>query len=824
MHKESVQRIYDEAYAQEYNQRFLLNARSKIDTDFEEETINKLLSEIGNRVTWLDVACGTGYFLSRFPTIERAGLDISSTMLEVAKQVNSGALLVQGDYRDKHPQWKNKWDLVSCMWLAYGYVESLSELEKVVENFANWVSDRGACFLPFTEPAELGTGELKLPYTCKNLYNDAGFIHFEGVIWSWIDEKFGKRHLNMLAPQLEYMFALFERHFEHVEIIEYPVVQGASRKAIVARSKKQKEAPQTKAKIEIPTVSEFFSSFFKAIRSHDWWLYKIPPLLAVAYVEILLLDLPALQSILTVTAMLFAITCVAAYGHIINDSFDIEVDQQVGKPNSMAQFSPWQRALFCLASVVLGFSLPILMHFGTLPIALLGINYLLPTLYSAPPFRFKEKGILGIISDAAGAHAIPTLFITATFSHLVTAPPLQAKGLAIIVTAWSFFAGIRGILLHQLWDRSDDLRSSVKTLVTESEIEDVRFWMSRIVFPIELLLLGSLILIISKSTPLILVFTLFYCLFKLTLSKSDSTATFDPAPVQKSYVIPHDFYEVGLPLILATALSLQNAGFSVLLLLQVILFYPGIERRVTNLVQSLRGKPQNLQPLQTQLNASQAEVAQLNSQLQQSQAQLQQLQTESRRDRAQTQTELAKSQSDLQQIQEQFNQVQTQLQQVTQELAQAESAQQASQSEVAWLKFYLQTQGSEGLIHYYRYAIAHNPEDLQLYYQALEIQPNDAQIHLQLGNALVRQGQFADAIARYQTALQFHPDQFELHFELANTLVRVKQWDEAIAAYRRASNLNPNHSLAHQRLGDALAEQGQLHEASVSYRRSLQVQ
>lgn len=336
MDEKDVIEIYDEAYAQEYNQRFLLNERSKIDTDFEEEIINKLLNEIGEGATWLDIACGTGYFLSCFSSVKRAGLDISPAMLKVARQVNPDALFVEGDYRDERSQWESKWDLVSCMWLAYGYVESLSELEKVVENFAAWTSDRGACFVPFSEPSELGTGELKLPYTCKNLYNDAGFIQFEGVIWSWIDEESGKQHLNMLAPQLEYMLASFSKHFEQVDVIEYPLFQGASRKAIVARSKKQKKILEAKAKIEIPTTTGFFSSFSKVIRSQDWWLYKLPPLLAIAYAEILLI-----HPIITVLTFLLSISSVAAYGYIVNDIFDIEIDCKAGKSNAMAQFLPW---------------------------------------------------------------------------------------------------------------------------------------------------------------------------------------------------------------------------------------------------------------------------------------------------------------------------------------------------------------------------------------------------------------------------------------------------------------------------------------------------
>ncbi|QIR37173.1 tetratricopeptide repeat protein [Tolypothrix sp. PCC 7910] len=459
--------------------------------------------------------------------------------------------------------------------------------------------------------------------------------------------------------------------------------------------------------------------FFRIIRSHDWWLYKIPPLLAIAYAEILLLDLHVLQSVLTVSALLFAIACVAAYGHIINDSFDIEGDRQVGKSNSMTQFSPWQRALFCLVLAGLGFILPIVMNFGTSPTVLLGINYLLPTLYSAPPFRFKEKGILGIISDAAGAHAIPTLFVATTFSHLVASPPLQSTVLAIAATAWSFFAGVRGILLHQLWDRYNDLRSGVNTLVTEFDVEKVRFWMSRIIFPLELLLLSLVILIISNSTPLILVCTIFYFLLKISFFKLDPTSTFDPAPVQKSYVVPHDFYEVGLPLILATTLSLQNKWFVILLLLQAILFYPGIEQRVKNFVQSLQSKPQNLQSLQTQLNAVQAEVTQLNSRLHQTQNYLEQLQNQLQQSQTESQFHQNQTQTALQFHPDNFE--------IHLELG----------------KVLEKKQKWDDAIAAYRRAIALNPDD--------------SRSHKHLGDILAERGQINEASLCYRRALQFQP-------------------------------------------------------------------
>jgi cytochrome c-type biogenesis protein CcmH/NrfG len=57
---------------------------------------------------------------------------------------------------------------------------------------------------------------------------------------------------------------------------------------------------------------------------------------------------------------------------------------------------------------------------------------------------------------------------------------------------------------------------------------------------------------------------------------------------------------------------------------------------------------------------------------------------------------------------------------------------------------------------YYRSRIACNPDYMKLYHQALTIKPEKAVSRWQLGNALVRQNRFDDAIAAYQTALQYH--------------------------------------------------------------------
>ncbi|MBD2451337.1 tetratricopeptide repeat protein [Nostoc sp. FACHB-152] len=827
MGKNNVLEVYDANYAQEYNHKFLLNDFSKENANFEQETIRKLLGEFGESAKWLDVACGTGYFLSRFPNIERAGLDISPGMLNVAKQANPNALFVQGDYRDKRPQWEGKWDLVSCMWWAYCYVESLSELETVVENLADWTSEQGVCFLPICIPEGLGTGELKMPYICPNVGGNGGNVQFEGVIWSWIDEEAGKQHLNMFAPQVEYLLALFKKHFELVEIIEYPLFKGGIRKAVVARNKKQKLTPKSKKVEEKHLKIELLSSFFKIIRASEWWLYKIAPLTAIAYAEIFLIKIPPLKSITTVLTCLLSIFSVGAYGYLINDIFDIEVDRKAAKSNAMAQFQPWQRFLFCLLFIATGFAVPILMKFGMLAIILLAINYLLPTLYSVPPLRLKERGIWGILSDAAGVHLIPTLFVATTFLHLSASPQTNAITFSVVAAIWAFFAGVRGILLHQLWDRDNDLNAGISTFATQLQPELVRSYINRLVFPCEIIFFSSLAVFLSRFSPLLQVFFIVYAL--ITLIKLNVTQTsLDPSPPEGKNIIPHDLYEVWFPLVLAILLATHNPVFIIFFSLTLILFYPSIKIRVmeiVNLFQVLFShsnlgieKTQEKKQLEVKLKNLQQQLALKTQQLEAQQ-----------REALQAKTEIDQYRKSLQNLQEQaqkqIDQLQTQAKEAATKLEYTQSELQTTQTELAQFKSYLlQTQGTEGLIGYYRYCIVCNPDDIQLYHQALAIKPDDEQIILQIGNALVRQNRFAEAIATYETALQSQPDNIDIHLALGKALEKAQKWDEAINAYKYAINLNPDYSWSHKHLGDILAERGHMNEASLCYHRALQLQ
>jgi len=234
---------YDEEYARTYDAKFILHPHYKQKTDFEIETLRRLLAKRG---CWLDVACGTGYFLSQFPGVPRAGLDLSPAMLAIARQANPDALFLrEGNFGDDVAEWEGRWALVTCMWYSYGYASSMTALRGLIRNLARWTSDDGACFVPICDPENLGR-RIRLPYRHPNTGFPPETLLITGVTWTW-SESSGKHHPDMVAPQVDAMVAMFAEHFDVVELVPYPRFKWWSprrRKALLARAKKRKGASQ----------------------------------------------------------------------------------------------------------------------------------------------------------------------------------------------------------------------------------------------------------------------------------------------------------------------------------------------------------------------------------------------------------------------------------------------------------------------------------------------------------------------------------------------------------------------------------------------------
>jgi SAM-dependent methyltransferase len=235
MNRDEIVRLYDEEYAAGYEREFLLAPLVRSDTEAELSLLEDFLTP---STTWLDVACGTGFFLRRFPQVERAGIDLSPAMLSLAREGNDNVPLLLHDFRDPLPEWNDRWGLTSCMWYAYGLVDTIRDMLKLIENMWAWTSPSGTCFMPLADP-RLITG-VNLPFQAPT--HNAGKVIVTGIMWSYVENDGRKVHSHMLAPNIEFMIEQFESCFRNVKVVRYPPAfpGWVGRAAIVATGKKQR--------------------------------------------------------------------------------------------------------------------------------------------------------------------------------------------------------------------------------------------------------------------------------------------------------------------------------------------------------------------------------------------------------------------------------------------------------------------------------------------------------------------------------------------------------------------------------------------------------
>ena len=238
MRRDEVLALYDRAYARDYDQRFLLADYTAPNADRELDLIRALLA--GPDASWLDIGCGTGYFLAQFAGVKRAGLDLSPAMLELARERSPDAEFRRGDFREPIAEWNGSWSLVSCMWAAYAYVDTIAEVERVVANMVAWTAPDGAVLIPIIDLPDLRNFDV----TYRESTYFSGEVWVNGVIWSWTDEISGKLHQNLLAPHTEQFIDWLAPHFEEIRVVAYPqILDGVvSRKAVLATDRKPAEA------------------------------------------------------------------------------------------------------------------------------------------------------------------------------------------------------------------------------------------------------------------------------------------------------------------------------------------------------------------------------------------------------------------------------------------------------------------------------------------------------------------------------------------------------------------------------------------------------
>ena len=113
---------------------------------------------------------------------------------------------------------------------------------------------------------------------------------------------------------------------------------------------------------------------------------------------------------------------------------------------------------------------------------------------------------------------------------------------------------------------------------------------------------------------------------------------------------------------------------------------------------------------------------------------------------------------------------------------------------------------------------------LQDYNRARQLDPQDATYCAFAGKALSKLNRPAEAVQLYRQAIQMQPDLWEAHFALADELAATGQFSEAGDEYAKVIQLQPTSALAHLDWGVMLARVGQYDDALKEFQETLRLE
>ena len=112
-------------------------------------------------------------------------------------------------------------------------------------------------------------------------------------------------------------------------------------------------------------------------------------------------------------------------------------------------------------------------------------------------------------------------------------------------------------------------------------------------------------------------------------------------------------------------------------------------------------------------------------------------------------------------------------------------------------------------------------EALSACQKAVQLAPQDAEAHNNLGIRLKELGRLEEAEVSYRHAISLKADYVEVYSNLGNTLNELGKLEDAEVSCRQAIALKSNYAEAHNNLGNTLQKLGRLDEAEVSYTQAI---
>lgn len=178
----------------------------------------------------------------------------------------------------------------------------------------------------------------------------------------------------------------------------------------------------------------------------------------------LLLDDNIYAVTITFVPVLLAYFLVGIGGYFLNDIFDAKADSIALKFNITNIVKPW--LVWLLIAITWAIGLVLIMKVAAMLAALFAIQLLLLFIYSAPPFRFKQRGFWGVLIDAAYAHLMPILILLMYLSDFNKLP-----WFFILFPIFTYLIGMRDILIHQINDFENDTKAGINAFKPSSYLK-----------------------------------------------------------------------------------------------------------------------------------------------------------------------------------------------------------------------------------------------------------------------------------------------------------------------------------------------------------------
>lgn len=319
-------------------------------------------------------------------------------------------------------------------------------------------------------------------------------------------------------------------------------------------------------------------AFFSNIQNRLWAnvQYKFSTIFCSLYVVLFLGHSSGNKILWYIFISILLSIGIAGMGYVFNDYHDYHDDIKNGKQNLFINFSRTTSILMVICFMLLSIFPWFILPFDWYSFLLITFEFLLFFTYAMPPFRLKERGMLGVVTDALYAQVVPCILAVYTYSKITEQISISILFLVVYVV-WLILMGIRNILNHQIEDYNNDVNTQTQTFVTGYGIHKSKLQVMHFIVPFEWIFFFLILLLLPKTNHLFLYAYILYIsayILKERISKNASLlSNFD---VRYNFInkqLLNEFYEIHFPLLLLCYFSFYQPFFIWILALNLLLFF-----------------------------------------------------------------------------------------------------------------------------------------------------------------------------------------------------------------------------------------------------------